>query len=65
MPRECSSKEAVWRRMRVVSYREGQGMSLPVFKESVGDVDGETLNVDSECQFFCVWLKSAVEDYDF
>ena len=40
-------------------------MSLPVFKGSVGDVGGETLNVDSVCHFLCVWLKSPVEDYNF
>ena len=51
--------------MRVVRYREGQGMSLPVFKGSVGDVGRETLNVDSVCHFLCVWLKSPVEDYNF
>ena len=30
-------------------------MSLPVFKESLGDVDGETSNADSVCPFFCVF----------
>ena len=65
MPREFSSKEATWRLMRVVRYREGQGMSLPVFKGSVGDVGRENLNVDSVCHFLCVWLKSPVEDYNF
>lgn len=40
-------------------------MSIPVFKGSVGDVNRETLNVDSVCCFLCVCLKSPVEDYSF
>lgn len=33
MPRSAAAKEATWRLMRVVRYREGQGMSIPVSRD--------------------------------